>query len=47
MDGKIEQRVCIKFCVRLGKSVTETLEVLHRLSAGERFLNGIHVSRPV
>jgi hypothetical protein len=28
MDGKIEQRVCIKFCVKLSKSVTETLEML-------------------
>jgi hypothetical protein len=28
MDGKIEQRVCIRFCVKLGKSTTETLEML-------------------
>jgi hypothetical protein len=28
MDGKIEQRVCIKFCVELGKSTAETLEML-------------------
>jgi hypothetical protein len=28
MVGKIEQRVCIKFCVKVGKSVTETLEML-------------------
>jgi hypothetical protein len=28
MDGKIEHRVCIKFCVKLGKSATETLEML-------------------
>jgi hypothetical protein len=28
MDGKIEQRVCMKFCVKLGKSATETLEML-------------------
>jgi hypothetical protein len=28
MDGKTEQRVCIKFCVRLSKSTTETLEML-------------------
>jgi hypothetical protein len=28
MDGKIEQRACIKFCVKLGKSATETLEML-------------------
>jgi hypothetical protein len=28
MDGKIEQHVCIKFCVKLGKFATETLEML-------------------
>jgi hypothetical protein len=28
MDGKIEQCVCTKFCVKLGKSVTKTLEML-------------------
>jgi hypothetical protein len=28
MDGKIEQRVCIKVYVKLGKSATETLEML-------------------
>jgi hypothetical protein len=28
MDGKIEQRVCIKFCVKRGKSSIETLEKL-------------------
>jgi hypothetical protein len=28
IDGKIEQRVCIKFCVKLGKSSAESLEVL-------------------
>jgi hypothetical protein len=28
MDGKIEQRVCYKFCVKLGKSATETFEML-------------------
>jgi hypothetical protein len=27
MDGKIEQHVCITFCVKLGKSDTGTLEV--------------------
>jgi hypothetical protein len=27
IDGKIEQRVCIKFCMKLGKSTTETLEM--------------------
>jgi hypothetical protein len=41
MDGKIEQRVSIMFCVKLGKTATETLKV------GERLLNGIHISRPV
>jgi hypothetical protein len=29
MDDKIEQHVCVKFCVKLGKSATETLELLH------------------
>jgi hypothetical protein len=28
MDGKIKQRVSIKFCVKFGKSATETLEML-------------------
>jgi hypothetical protein len=28
MDGKIEQHVCIKFCMKLGKSTTETLKKL-------------------
>jgi hypothetical protein len=28
MDGKIEQGVCIKFCVKCGISATETLEML-------------------
>jgi hypothetical protein len=28
MDGKIDQRSCIKFCVKLGKSATETNETL-------------------
>jgi hypothetical protein len=27
-DGKIEQRACIKFCVKLGISATETFEML-------------------
>jgi hypothetical protein len=52
MDGKIEQRVCITFCVKLGKSATKTLEML-REALGEHslsrraFLNDIHVSRSV
>jgi hypothetical protein len=52
MAGKIKQRVCIKFCVKLGKSAVETLEMLCE-AFGEPslsltvFLNDIHVSRPV
>jgi hypothetical protein len=37
MDGKIEQRVCIKLCVKLGKSATETLEMF-REALGEHSL---------
>jgi hypothetical protein len=29
MDGKIEQCVCIRFCMKLGKSAVETLEMLY------------------
>jgi hypothetical protein len=51
MDGKIEQHVCIKFCVKLGKSATKTLEMLPESfgehSLRQRFLNDIHVSRPI
>jgi hypothetical protein len=28
MDGKIEECVCINFCMKLGKSATKTLEML-------------------
>jgi hypothetical protein len=38
MDGKIEQCVCIKFCVKLGKSATKTLEML-REALGEHPLS--------
>jgi hypothetical protein len=38
MDGKIEQRVCIKFCVKLGKFATETFEML-REAFGEHSLS--------
>jgi adenosylmethionine-8-amino-7-oxononanoate aminotransferase len=51
MNDKIEQCMCIKFCVKLGKSATEALEMLCE-ALGERslrqqFFNGIHVSRAV
>jgi hypothetical protein len=38
MDGKIKQRVCIKFCVKLGKSANETFEMLHE-AFGEHSLS--------
>jgi hypothetical protein len=38
MYGKIEQGVCINFCMKLGKSVTETLELLHE-AFGEHSLS--------
>jgi hypothetical protein len=38
MDGKIEQHVCIKFCVEFGKSTTETIETL-REAFGEHSLS--------
>jgi hypothetical protein len=37
MNGKIEQRVSVKFCVKLGKSATKTLEML-REACGEHSL---------
>jgi hypothetical protein len=49
IDGKIEQHVCIMFCMKLGKSATEILEMLHE-AFGEHslfqtvvFLNSIYV----
>ena len=30
MDQRKEQRVCIKFCVNLGKSATETLKMIQQ-----------------
>jgi hypothetical protein len=51
MDGKIEQRVCIKFCVKLSKSATETLQMLREVfgehSLSRMALNGIDFSRPI
>jgi hypothetical protein len=38
MDGKIEKRVCIKFCLKLGKSATEALQML-RVAFGEHSLS--------
>jgi hypothetical protein len=38
MGGKIEHRVCIKFCMKLGKSATENLE-MHCEAFGERSLS--------
>jgi hypothetical protein len=40
MDGKIGQRVCIMLCVKVGKSGTDTLEMLLKKAflAGQRFL---------
>jgi hypothetical protein len=38
MDDKFKQRVAIKFCVKLGKSATETLEML-REAFGEHSLS--------
>jgi hypothetical protein len=37
VNGKIKQRVCIKFCMKLGRSTTETLEMLCE-AFGERSL---------
>jgi hypothetical protein len=38
MDGKIKQFVCIKFYVKLSKSATKTLEMLHE-AFGEHSLS--------
>jgi hypothetical protein len=38
MDGKIELSVCTKFCMKLGKSATKTLELLHE-AFGEHSLS--------
>jgi hypothetical protein len=42
LDGKTEQRVCIRFCVKLGKSTTKTPEML-REAFGEHSLSQIVV----
>jgi hypothetical protein len=38
MDSKIKQHVCIKSCVKLSKSDTETIEMLHE-AFGEHSLS--------
>jgi hypothetical protein len=38
MDGKIKQCICIKFHMKLSKSATETLEMLHE-AFGEHSLS--------
>jgi hypothetical protein len=38
MDGKIKQHVFIRFCLKLGKSAIETLEMLCE-ARGERSLS--------
>jgi hypothetical protein len=43
MDGKIGQHVCIKFCVKPGKSATENPEML-REAFGENSLSQTVVS---
>jgi hypothetical protein len=43
MDGKIEQHVCIKFYVKLGKSATERIKMLHE-AFGEHSLGRTAVS---
>jgi hypothetical protein len=43
MDGKIKQRVRITFCVKLGKSATETREMLPE-AFGEHSLSRTAVS---
>jgi hypothetical protein len=42
MDGKIKQRVCIKFCIKLGKSATETLEILREASLSQTAVSEWH-----
>jgi hypothetical protein len=38
MDGKIEQRVCTQFCMKLGKCTTATLQMLSK-AFGEHSLS--------
>jgi hypothetical protein len=43
MDGKIEQQVCIKLCMKLGKSAPQTLEIFHN-AFGEHSLSQTVIS---
>jgi hypothetical protein len=43
MDGKIEQRVCIKFCMKLSKSTTKAPQMLSE-AFGEHSLSQTAVS---
>jgi hypothetical protein len=48
MDGKIEQRFCIKSCMKLGKCATGSFETLEASGDySQRFSGDIHVSSPV
>jgi len=38
MDRKFEQRICIKFCYKIGKSASETLDLL-KLAFGNEYVN--------
>jgi len=42
MDARFEQRVNIKFCVKLGKTATETLQLLHD-AYGDEALSRVRV----
>jgi hypothetical protein len=43
MDSNIEQRVCIKFCVMLGKSTTKTPETFHEHSLSQTAVSEWHL----
>jgi hypothetical protein len=52
MDGKIEQCICNKFCVKLSELLLKPLKCFMKLlenilQTRQRFLNDIHVSRLV
>jgi hypothetical protein len=52
MDGKIDQRICIKFCMKLGKPATKILEMFREAfgehsSSRTAIFEWHSVSRPV